>query len=128
MSEGEIIALIRRRRGQVLVHSYIYYELNENIWSDLQYDKIAQDLRSLQSKYKKLLPKILYEKEQFEKWQSDGGTSGYNFIYSDRIKAVAASILRTVYGHKGIIIEARKKGRKKAEREAAARERSYSLF
>lgn len=32
---------------QLMVHSFIYYELNQNIWSDARWDQAAQELLTL---------------------------------------------------------------------------------
>ena len=44
---------IRQRRRQMLVHSYIYYELDDNIVSDAQWAKWAKELEQLQKNYPK---------------------------------------------------------------------------
>ena len=49
--DSKIAELIKRRRRQILVHSFIYYELNQNIVSDAQWSAWAQELEELQSKY-----------------------------------------------------------------------------
>ena len=46
-----IVSLIERRRRQLLVHSYIYYELNDSIISDDTWSKWAVELEELQRKY-----------------------------------------------------------------------------
>lgn len=35
---------------QLMVHSYIYYELNDNIWTDSQWDEAAKELLTLDQK------------------------------------------------------------------------------
>lgn len=44
-------ASIRRRRRQLLVHSYIYYRLNKNLIDDHKYDEWARELIELQERY-----------------------------------------------------------------------------
>ena len=46
--EAEIYELIQQRRLQLLVHSRIYYVLNNNIISDKQFDDFAKELVQLQ--------------------------------------------------------------------------------
>jgi hypothetical protein len=46
-----MVAKIRRRRRQLLVHSYLYYRMNTNIISDNQYDEWARELIQLQEEY-----------------------------------------------------------------------------
>lgn len=47
--EADIPALIRRRRAQILVHSFIYYVLNDSIVSDHVWQEWADELESLQA-------------------------------------------------------------------------------
>ncbi len=46
--DDKIKAKIRQRRAQMLVHSCIYYELNDNIVSDHLWQKWADELEKLQ--------------------------------------------------------------------------------
>ena len=46
-----IATLITRRRRQILVHSIIYYRLNDNIISDQQWSEWALELENLQTRY-----------------------------------------------------------------------------
>lgn len=48
--ELKVAELIQRRRLQMLVHSYIYYELDTNIIDDSTWSKWAVELRDLQKK------------------------------------------------------------------------------
>jgi len=43
--------LIKRRRLQILVHSFIYYRLNDSIISDDTFDRWATELINLQKDY-----------------------------------------------------------------------------
>ena len=51
VSDDKIAELISRRRRQVLVHSIIYYRMNENIISDAQWTSWANELDELQKRY-----------------------------------------------------------------------------
>lgn len=51
MTNSEIAELIARRRRQVLVHSVVYYRMNENLVSDSQWAEWACELEDLQSRY-----------------------------------------------------------------------------
>ena len=46
-----IAKLITRRRRQILVHSVIYYRLNDNIISDQQWSEWALELETLQTQH-----------------------------------------------------------------------------
>ena len=47
-NEDEIKAKIRQRRAQMLVHSCIYYELDDNVVSDHRWQTWADELEALQ--------------------------------------------------------------------------------
>ena len=47
----DIRSLILRRRLQILIHSYIYYELDKNIVSESTWSKWATEGVELQNKY-----------------------------------------------------------------------------
>lgn len=46
-----ILSKIEQRRRQILVHSYIYYSLDQNIVSDEKWMKWAKELVELQKSY-----------------------------------------------------------------------------
>lgn len=50
----QIKELISRRRRQVLVHSVIYYKLNDNLIDDATWSKWALELEELQNRYPKI--------------------------------------------------------------------------
>ena len=47
----EIAEKIQQRRYQMLIHSCLYYHLNQNVISDKQWDAWARELRDLQNEY-----------------------------------------------------------------------------
>lgn len=59
-SDTQISALIKKRRRQILVHSYLYYELNENLISDTQWSEWALELEKLQADYPDVSSKVEY--------------------------------------------------------------------
>lgn len=80
---------IKQRRLQILIHSYIYYELDTNIISDFVWDKWAKELYELQQKYPNIAKKVIYNKE-FENWTGDTGA----FLHFDKwVKNKAKYIL-----------------------------------
>lgn len=78
--ELKIAEKIQRRRYQMLVHSYIYYEMNENIISDSQWSAWAMELVDLQHKYPGIAEKVIYA-EDFADWD---GSSGAFLDYTDK--------------------------------------------
>lgn len=85
----KIAEKIQQRRRQMLVHSYIYYVLDDNIVSDAQWAKWAKELAELQSKFPNMSKKIPYA-EQFIDW--DGSTGAF-LQYDDSIVEVAERLL-----------------------------------
>lgn len=80
---------IRQRRRQMLVHSYIYYELDDNIVSDAQWAKWAKELEQLQKNY----PKESAEVEEYEQFKDWDGSSGAFLNFGENIKTVAKILL-----------------------------------
>lgn len=68
----KIAELILRRRLQMLVHSYIYYEKDDNIVSDQQWSKWAVELAQLQKKYPDIAEQVEWA-DAFEDWDASTG-------------------------------------------------------
>lgn len=73
--EQSITNEIKRLRKIILVHSVIYYRMNTNIISDIQFDKFAKRLQSLQNQYPLISKKISELYKEFKDWD---GCSGFN--------------------------------------------------
>ena len=80
---------IQQRRRQILVHSYIYYELDESIVSDSTWAKWAQELVELQAKFPNMSKKIPYAEE----FQFFDGSTGAFLQYDESIIDVAYRLL-----------------------------------
>ena len=63
MTPDEIAELITRRRRQVLVHSVLYYRLNENLVSDSKWAEWAVELETLQNQHQDIAAKCPYAKD-----------------------------------------------------------------
>lgn len=70
--ELHIAELIQQRRLQLLVHSCIYYHLNNNIISDKKWDEWARELKSLQEKYPHISEKVMWY-DAFKDWDASTG-------------------------------------------------------
>ena len=75
----------------MLVHSYIYYELNENIVSDATWSKWAKELQELQERY----PKESAEVEEYDQFKDWDGSSGAFLNFGENIKTVAKILLES---------------------------------
>lgn len=74
----EILSLINRRERQLLVHSFLYYQLNENIISDHTFDLWSKEMVRLREEHPREFRLSAYAKD-FEDFD---GSSGYNLPYS----------------------------------------------
>jgi hypothetical protein len=75
----EIKELINRRRRQILVHSIIYYSFDENIISDSQWSKWAEELVKLQQQYPEIARDCVYA----DAYENFDGSSGFNLPLND---------------------------------------------
>lgn len=69
----------------MLVHSFLYYEMDTNIIDDATWSKWGVELAELQKKYPKEAEQVEYA-ELFRDWD---GSSGAHLKYDDAIKSVA---------------------------------------
>ena len=91
-SESSISTLIKRRRRQILVHSFIYYELNQNIISDNQWSEWATELEDLQSKYPDIADKTEYA-AVFQGFDHSTGANLREAYMQDNIVSIAFRLL-----------------------------------
>jgi hypothetical protein len=89
-TQDEIKVLIRRRRAQMLVHSYLYYQLDDSIISDDLWQQWANELEKLQKSYPKLC-KIEYYDKIFQDWD---GTTGNHLPKNIIIEQKALQVKR----------------------------------
>lgn len=81
---------IKQRRLQMLVHSYIYYELDDNIIPDSKWSKWAMELVDLQKKYPKESKNVQY----YDAFKDFDGSSGFDLPYNDtKIISIAHKLL-----------------------------------
>ena len=89
MSNDKIKALIKRRRGQMLVHSYFYYVKDDPIISDDQWQAWADELTQLQNDNPKLCKTGYYDKEFFD-WD---GSTGMHLPKHQLVEQLANRVL-----------------------------------
>lgn len=70
---------IKQRRLQMIVHSTIYYIYNDNIVSDIQWSKWANELKVLQENYPETAAEVEYA-EYFKDWDA---STGFNLPIND---------------------------------------------
>lgn len=91
--ELKIAEKIQQRRLQMLVHSYIYYDLNDNIISDNDWSKWAEELQQLQNKYPNIADAVPYG-DGFENW--DASTGAFLPYRCEKIVNIAHKLLDSV--------------------------------
>lgn len=74
MTNDQLEELITRRRRQILVHSIIYYRMNDNIIPDYQWSKWAFELDDLQKTY----PDIAARSPLAEEFKNFDPSTGFN--------------------------------------------------
>lgn len=74
---SEVVELIERKRRQVLVHSFLYYQLNQNVISDFIFDDWCKHLVELQATFPKESKQAEYAKE----FEGFDGSSGYDLPF-----------------------------------------------
>ena len=78
MPIGSVAEEIKRLRLNVILHSCIYYEMDENIWDDITFDLKCKRLVALLEEY----PDVYSDRfdEFFKDWD---GSSGFHFPHRD---------------------------------------------
>lgn len=82
---------IRQRRSQMLIHSRLYYELDDSIVSDHKWQEWADDLEQLQTKYPDQC-KIDFFDFEFKDWT--GATGNHLPLRDPWVVAKTDQILR----------------------------------
>lgn len=76
---NDVLELINRRQRQILVHSFLYYQLNENIISDYTFDMWAKELAELMKNHHDLAKKSVY----YEAFKEFEGSTGFDLPYAN---------------------------------------------
>lgn len=91
--ELKIAEKIQQRRLQMLVHSYIYYDLDNNLISDTVWSQWAVELAQLQKDYPEIEKQVPY-RDGFEEW--DGSTGAFLPYKTPQIQCIAARLMGDV--------------------------------
>ena len=92
----DIQSLINRRRRQLLVHSFLYYQMNENIIADTTFDMWSKELVELTEKY----PVVAQMAPLHKEFQGFDGSSGYDLPYHD--PAIQSKAIRLLHYHNNL--------------------------
>lgn len=79
----------------IIVHSYIYYELNRNVISDKVYDAKAKELTRYKNDYPDLWKSSMYYKQFGDEYN---GSTGFTLYYDldDKQKEIIRSIANII--------------------------------
>lgn len=91
-----IIEYINFLQRYIIVHSYIYYEMNDNIVSDREYDLKARELVSLKNEYPELWRNSLYFKQFGDDYTGDTGFTLYHDL-DERQKKIIHCIVNCIF-------------------------------
>lgn len=92
-----ICELIKRRRRQIMVHSFIYYRMGSSLINDKTFDKWAYELKDLQKQY----PLESKNTELYEEFKDWDGTTGY-YLNCYLFSHIAERLLRSENEYKAI--------------------------
>lgn len=80
-----MLDLINRRQFQILIHSYIYYQLNQNIITDSTFDAWCKELAYLIEMH----PEMVKQSEYYEAYKEfDGSTGAFLPFNQPRIQEI----------------------------------------
>ena len=95
--DEKIKSNIKRLRRYILVNSYLYYEMNENLVTDEVWSAKALELETLQKQY----PELSAEVELYETFKNFDHSTGAGFDYSvpecEWVASKALQLLRYNY-------------------------------
>ena len=88
--DEQIKGLIERRRRQILVHSIIYYRLNDNLIPDTTWSAWAAELKQLQDQNPEIAKQCCYA----EAYADFDPSTGYNLpLYDGKALSVAQHLI-----------------------------------
>lgn len=79
----------------IIVHSYIYYELNDNYISDKEYDAKSKELTRYKNEYPELWESSMYYKQFGDEYNGSTGFTLYHDL-DDRQKRIIQSIVNGI--------------------------------
>lgn len=95
-NDSKIYELIKRRRHQILVHSYIYFVLDNSIISNHKFDEWANELIMLQNDNPEISSKVeLYD--IFHDFSNVSDSSSLNFELDPFLPKRAERLLKNRY-------------------------------
>lgn len=87
---------IQQLRRQILVHSVLYYRMNDTVWTDAQFDSAAAELVRMQADYPSESAAVEYMREEFADF--DGGTGFHLPLNDPQANNIAKWLLERMRG------------------------------
>lgn len=81
----------------IILHSYIYYELNNNIISDKQYDEKAKELTGYKNKYPDLWKASEYYKQFGDEYNGATGFTLYHDLDEHQKSIIKSLVPRNLH-------------------------------
>ena len=76
------LATLERKQRQLIIHSFIYYNLNDNIWPDSKWDKTAKEVLTV------LVTPLAARSKWFEVFKGFDGCTGYGLVSYQWVKEI----------------------------------------
>lgn len=80
----------------IILHSYIYYELNNNIVSDKKYDAKAKELVEYKNAYPELWKKSMYYKQFGDDYNGATGFTLYHDLDDHQRKIIRSLVPKSI--------------------------------
>lgn len=81
----------------IILHSYIYYELNSNSISDKKYDKKAKELVKYKNDYPELWKKSMYYKQFGDEYNGATGFTLYHDLNEHQKNIIKSLVPRNLH-------------------------------
>lgn len=93
LSTQEYIDFLQRF---IILHSYIYYELNGNVISDRKYDEKARELVTYKNKYPELWKTSMYYKQFGNEYNGATGFTLYHDLDEHQKKIIRSLVPKSI--------------------------------
>lgn len=93
LSTQEYIDFLQRF---IILHSYIYYELNSNLISDKQYDEKARELTDYKNRYPELWKQSMYHMQFGDDYNGATGFTLYHDLDEHQKEIIRSLVPKSV--------------------------------
>lgn len=94
LSTQEYIDYLQR---YIILHSYIYYECDDNIISDKQYDEKSKELTRYKNEYPELWKKSMYYKQFGDEYNGATGFTLYHDLDEYQKEIIRSLVPRNIH-------------------------------